>query len=154
MLGLPFFIVGEELRSAVLGPLILTANLLLFLRSEVVLDVERLPDLLGAFALNHVGDGFAPYVKQCLDIHVVGCEDYLEQHLLIDLHELLVPIVNVGRLFARLGVLVGSRGRVILVVITPVQDLSQHRLRDLQGTVSKHEGRVGVNGGVDGDVRS
>jgi len=53
---------------AVLSPLILTADLVLLLRGEVILDVERLSDLVGALALDHVGDGLAADIKQRLDI--------------------------------------------------------------------------------------
>jgi len=94
-------------RSTILGPLVLAADLVLLLRSEVVLDVERLTDLLWRLALDHVGHGLATDVKQRLDVHVVGCEDDLEKHLLVDLHELLVPILNVGGLLARVGIVVG-----------------------------------------------
>lgn len=59
-------------RLAVLGPLVLAADLLLLLGGEVVLDVERLADLLGRLALDHVGDGFAADVEEGLDVEVVG----------------------------------------------------------------------------------
>jgi hypothetical protein len=68
--------------------------------AEVVLDVECLAGLLGRLALDHVGSGLAAGVKEGLDIHVVGGEDDLEQHLLVDLHELLVPLLDVGGLLA------------------------------------------------------
>jgi hypothetical protein len=35
-----------------------------------------------------------------LDIHVVGGEDDLEQHFLVNLHEFLVPLLDVGGLLA------------------------------------------------------
>ena len=59
-------------RLAVLGPLVLPSNLLLLLRGEVIGNVEGLANLLGRLALDHVGDGLAAYVKQGLDIEVVG----------------------------------------------------------------------------------
>lgn len=59
-------------RLAVLGPLVLAANLLLLLGGEVVLDVERLTDLIGGLALDHVGDGLAADVEEGLDVEVVG----------------------------------------------------------------------------------
>ena len=34
----------------------------LFLRGEVIYDVKQLSDLLGCFALDHVGDGLAAHV--------------------------------------------------------------------------------------------
>ena len=57
---------------AVLGPLVLAADLLLLLGGEVILDVERLADLVGGLALDHVGDGLAADVEQGLDVEVVG----------------------------------------------------------------------------------
>ena len=47
---------------SVLGPLVLAADLLLLLGGEVVGDIERLPDLLGGLALDHVGDCLAAHV--------------------------------------------------------------------------------------------
>lgn len=62
----------RQMCSAVLSPLVLTADLLFLFGGEVVLDVEGLADLLGALALDHVGDGLAADVKKGLDVHVVG----------------------------------------------------------------------------------
>lgn len=59
-------------RLAVLGPLVLAANLILLLGGEVVLDVESLADLVGGLALDHVGDGLAADVEEGLDVEVVG----------------------------------------------------------------------------------
>lgn len=56
---------------AVLGPLVLTADLLLLLGREVVGNVERLADLLGRLALDHVGDGLAADIEKGLDVKVV-----------------------------------------------------------------------------------
>lgn len=57
---------------SVLGPFILTADLLLLLGGEVIGDVECLADLVGRFSLNHISDGLAADVKKGLDIKVVG----------------------------------------------------------------------------------
>ena len=57
----------------ILCPLILAADLLLFLGGEVIGDVESLSDLLGGLALDHVGNGLASNIKEGLDIKVVGC---------------------------------------------------------------------------------
>ena len=51
-----------------LAPLVLLADLLLLRRREVVLDVERLADLLGGLALDHVGHGLASDVEEALDV--------------------------------------------------------------------------------------
>lgn len=47
---------------SVLSPLVLPANLLLFLRGEVIGNVECLSDLLGRLALDHVGNSLAANV--------------------------------------------------------------------------------------------
>lgn len=60
-------------------------------------------------------------------------QDDLKQHLLIDLHKLLVPLLDVGRLLAVIGVVVGSWGRVLLVVLAPLENLAEDWLGDLQG---------------------
>ena len=57
---------------AILGPLVLTPDLLLLLGCEVVDNVECLADLFGRLALDHVGNCLAAYVKQRLDVKVIG----------------------------------------------------------------------------------
>ena len=44
-----------HLTLLLLAPLVLLPDLLLLARGEVVLDVERLPDLLRRLPLDHVG---------------------------------------------------------------------------------------------------
>lgn len=39
---------------------------------EIILDVERLPDLLGGFAFYHVGHRLTGDVQQAFDVQVVG----------------------------------------------------------------------------------
>lgn len=114
-----------------LGPLVLATDLLFLLGSEVVLDVECLTDLLGRLALDHVGDSLAADIEEGLDVHVVGGQDDLEEHLLVYLHELYVPLVNVCRLLAVVGVVVLGSDRVLLVVLAPLDDLSEDSLADL-----------------------
>ena len=63
-----------------LTPLILLANLLLLAGSEVVLNVESLPDLLRGLPLDHVGHGLAGHVQETLQDGcegVAGCEGFL-----------------------------------------------------------------------------
>jgi hypothetical protein len=119
-------------RLAVLGPLVLATDLVLLLGSEVVLNVEGLADLLRRLALDHVRDGLAADVKKSLDVHVVGREDDLEEHLLVDLHELLVPLLNVGGLLAGIGVVILGRRGVVLVLGAPLEDLLKDVLGDLE----------------------
>lgn len=47
----------------------------------------------------------------------------LEEHLLVNLHELLVPLVDIGGLAAGIVVIVTGAGGVVLVVLTPFKDL-------------------------------
>lgn len=54
--------------SLLLGPLILTTNLIFLLGGEVVLDVEGFADLFGGLALDHVGDGLAAHVEESFDV--------------------------------------------------------------------------------------
>ena len=58
---------------AILGPLVLAADLLLFLGSEIVGDVKGLADFLGGLALDHVCDSLASNIEKRLDIEVVRC---------------------------------------------------------------------------------
>lgn len=57
--------------DVLLGPLVLTTDLIFFLRSEVVLNIESLADFLGRFALDHVRNRLAADVEQGFDIKVV-----------------------------------------------------------------------------------
>jgi hypothetical protein len=57
---------------AILGPLILTADLVLLLWGKVVLDVKGLADLLGRLALDHVRNGLAANVEKSFDVKVIG----------------------------------------------------------------------------------
>jgi len=57
-------------------------------------------------------------------------QDDLEKHLLVDLHELLIPLVDVRGLAAGV-VIVTSAGRVAFVVGAPFNHLAQNCLVDL-----------------------
>ena len=59
-------------RPSLEGPLVLPADLILLLLGEVVLDVERLADLLRSLALDHVSYRLAGQVQQSLDVQIVG----------------------------------------------------------------------------------
>ena len=58
-------------------------------------------------------------------------KDDLEQHLLVDLHELLVPLLNIGGLLARVGIIIGSSNGVALVMLAPLNDLAENCFVDL-----------------------
>ena len=64
-----------------LRPLVLTADLILLLGREVVLDIESLADLLRRLALDHVGNGLAANVKKRLDVQIVGRLQGLVRHI-------------------------------------------------------------------------
>lgn len=49
-----------------------TIYLGLLLLCEVIFDVERLPDLFGGFAFDHVGHRLAGDVQQTFDVQIVG----------------------------------------------------------------------------------
>lgn len=55
----------------VLCPLVLATDLLFFLGSEIIGDVESLSDLLWRLALDHVGNSLASNIKKGLDVEVV-----------------------------------------------------------------------------------
>jgi hypothetical protein len=46
--------------------------LILFFRSEVVLDVESFSNFFWGFALDHVGDSLATDIEKWLDIKIIG----------------------------------------------------------------------------------
>ena len=100
------------------APFILFAHLLLFGRREVILDVKRFSNLLGRFALDHVGHRFACDVEQTLNVQVVGGQYELEQCSLVDFEELHVPCGDVVSHFLPV-LLVFGRRRVVLVVRAP-----------------------------------
>lgn len=52
-------------------PLILTSDFLLFLRCEVILDVESLANFLWSFAFDHVSDCLTCQVQKILDVEIV-----------------------------------------------------------------------------------
>ena len=65
-------------------------------------------------------------LQQWLDIKVVSCENNLEEHLLINGDELLVPFTNVGRSLASLILRllrVSRRQRLATVVLAVLEDL-------------------------------
>ena len=89
------YFLGQEEFSAVgdpalpllllLAPLVLLPDLLFLARGEVVLDVERLSDLLWRLPFDHVGHRLAGDVQQALDVQVVGRQDKLEEGALVNL---------------------------------------------------------------------
>jgi len=120
-----------------LAPFVLLANLLLFGRSEVVLDVERLSDFVGGLALDHVRDGFAGDIQQPLNVEVIGSEDEFEQGALVDFEELDVPGGDVIGPLLAIVIILGWR-RVILVIRAPLD----HFLENGGVDIGKRDGLV------------
>ena len=54
-----------------------------YLRSKVVLNVERLADLLRGLAADHVRHGLAGDVQESLDVQVVGCKQTNKQDITV-----------------------------------------------------------------------
>ena len=67
-----WYYVPDAKVDLLFSPLILTTNLILLIRREVVLDVECLADLFWGFALDHICDSLAANVEESLDIEVIG----------------------------------------------------------------------------------
>lgn len=76
----------------------------------------------------------------------VTYEDDLEEHLLVDLHELLVPLLDVGGLLASIGFIVLGLVGIVAVVLAPFDDLSKDSLVNLTWQLAV--GRVVGKGGV------
>ena len=60
-------------------------------------------------------------------------KDDLEQHLLVDLHELLIPVVDVGDLLPGIVLLLVGLHGVVAVVLAPLDHLAKDGLVDLVG---------------------
>jgi hypothetical protein len=58
-------------------------------------------------------------------------QDDLEEHLLIDLHEFLVPLINIGGLLSNIVIVVVGGWRIGLVIGAPFDDFSECRFIDL-----------------------
>ena len=92
--------------------------------SEVILDVERFPDLFRRLALDHVGHSLARDVQESLDVQVVCGQDQLEEGPLVDLEEVCVPGGDVVCALLFVLVVLG-RGRIVLVIGGPLDDLNK-----------------------------
>lgn len=59
-------------------------------------------------------------------------ENDLEEHLLIDLHELLVPLIDIGSLLAGIGIVIIGSDWIVLVMLAPLDNLAEDWLVDLK----------------------
>ena len=117
--------------DSLFGPLVLSANLIFLLGSKVILDVESFADLLGRFALDHICNGLAADIQESFDVHVIGSEDDLEEHLLVNLHELLIPLLNISGLLTGIGIVFIGRWRIVLVMFAPLDEFLEDRASDV-----------------------
>lgn len=116
-----------------LAPCVLLANLLLLSRCEVILDVERLADLIGRLSLDHVRDRLACDIEQTANVQVVGGQDQLEQRALVDLQEVSVPRCDVvGALLLVLVVVGRGRRRVVFVIRAELNHLAENGRVDVR----------------------
>lgn len=53
----------------------------------------------------------------------VAYQDDLKEHLLVNLHKLLIPLLDICGLFAGVGIIVNGGRWIILVVLAPFNDL-------------------------------
>lgn len=110
---------------------------------EVVHNVEELADFFGGLTLDHVRNSLATNIamesvsgnnqnptrrllQEGLDVKVIGGEDNLKEHLLINRNEFLIPLADVSGTLAslvlvRLGV--GGWERLAAVVLAVLKDL-------------------------------
>jgi hypothetical protein len=63
-------------------------------------------------------------------------EDDFKQHLLIDLHELLVPLFDIGGLLASVGIIILCLEGVVAVVVAPLNHLAKNGLVHLKNYMS------------------
>ena len=54
-------------------PLVLPPNLFLFLRREVILNVEGLTDLFRCLTLDHVSYSLASQIQQSFNVQIICC---------------------------------------------------------------------------------
>lgn len=52
----------------------------------------------------------------------------LEEHFLVNLHELLIPFIDICRFLAAVRIIIGCCRGIALVVFTPLDNLFQNRL--------------------------
>lgn len=68
---------------------------------------------------------------------MVTYQNHLKEHLLVNLHELLVPLIDIGGLATVVIVITGGGG-VVLVVIAPLNNFLENGLVDLENNELKH----------------
>jgi len=112
--------------SLFLGPLVLRADGLLLLGGQIVVNVERLANLLGGLALHKARYLGTAQFQQRLDVQVVCRANQIKQLLLDHVNEIRIPLfdhfAHVGRLERHLNILRGVVDVILHVHYNLVQD--------------------------------
>jgi len=128
--------IGSRGDLTILRPFVLASDLFLFIRCKVILDVEGFANLLRRFSFDHIRNRLTTNVKKGLDIEIIRGKNYFEQHFLVNLHELLIPFVDIGRLLPAIGVIVGLSRGITLVMLAPLDNLLQNVFIDVRNRYS------------------
>jgi hypothetical protein len=83
------------LHLGLFAPLILLTDSSLFLRGEVIDNVELFSDLLNRHSLDHSRELSTTQIKERLQVEVIGSKNELEQNLLLHSDEFNVPLADV-----------------------------------------------------------
>ena len=101
---------------------------------EERLDIEVVGSLKQILASRHCKPVYL--IRSIWRLHLLynwrTYEDDLEQHLLVDLHELLVPLIDIGGLLARVGIVICGSCGLSFVMLAPLDNLAEDGLVDLQ----------------------
>ena len=123
--------VGLDCSERLFGPSVLFHDLGLLLGGEIVLDVEELTNFLNALALDEGGDLRTRKLKKRLDIQVVSSHYDLEEHFLVDVDKISVPLIDNLRHVRGAERFLDLRRCVLSHVLTENDDLLHDGLVDL-----------------------
>lgn len=62
--------------NSLLSPFVLPTDLVLLFGGEIILNVERLSNLLGGLSLDHIRDRLAANIKESLYVKIICCLIY------------------------------------------------------------------------------
>ncbi len=115
-----------------LSPLILLHNLRLLLRREIILNVEELPYLRDRSILDEWCNLSTWQLQQWLNVQVIGCQDHLKEHLLIQVDKLSIPWW--GHIIQVVGSewLLNLRGWIGIYVLAELDNLLQDGALDVR----------------------
>ncbi|GER40845.1 ABC superfamily ATP binding cassette transporter, partial [Striga asiatica] len=121
------------------GPLVLSPDFLFLLRREIILDVERLANLLRCLSFDHVSNSLTGQVQKTLDVQNTY-QNKIKERGLVHFDKIRVEILEIvirGRFVVRLGGRGGGRVHVALAVL-------DHLREDLTGDVRERDNVVGA----------